>query len=61
MENPDKVVPPSQNLVLIAFRVDNSRDCAPFPVLDNLPLDPGHGSTIEVSVSKSLSAYTFLF
>ena len=59
MEDPDKVVPPSRNPVLIALRVDESGDRAPFTMLDNLALDPGYGSTIEAPVSR-LFGCTFL-
>ena len=54
VKDPDKVLPPSGNLVLVAFREDESGDYIPFALLDHLPLDPCHRPAIEASVSGSL-------
>ena len=51
VKDPDKVLPPSRNLVLIGFREEETGDYCSFPLLDHLPLDLCHGSTIEASVS----------
>ena len=55
MKNPDKILLPSRNLVLIALGEDESVDRVPFPSLAHLPLDRGHGTVIETSVSESPS------
>ena len=39
MKDPDKVIPPSSNLVLIALRVEDSGSHVPLAQLDDLPLD----------------------
>ena len=46
MEDPDKVLLPSRDLVLVAFGEDKSIDRIPFTLLDNPPLDCGHGSAV---------------
>ena len=47
MEDPNKILLPSGNLVLIALRMDGSRYLVPLTLLDDLPLDLSHRSTIE--------------
>ena len=48
MKDPHKVLLPSSNLVLIASGEDESVDRAPFTLLDDLPLDLGQSSAIEI-------------
>ena len=47
VKNPDKVLVPSSNLVLVAFGEDESVNGIPFTPLDDLPLDLGQSSAIE--------------
>jgi hypothetical protein len=54
MKDPDKVLLPSSDLVFIGFGEDESVERIPFTLLDDLPLDLGHGSAIKSSVSRSL-------
>jgi hypothetical protein len=46
VKDPDKFLIPTNNLVLIALREDESKKCASFAVLIDLPLHLGHGSAI---------------
>ena len=57
MKDPNKVLLPSCNLVLIALRVNESGGCIPFTLLDNLPLNLGHCSAIE-SIGKRITRRT---
>ena len=57
MKDPDKVIPPTGNLVLINLGAENSEDHVPFTLLDDIPLDLGHGAVIEASVIGSLSIH----
>ena len=50
----EQVTPPSHNLVLIALRVKNSGSHVPLTLLDDTPLDLGHGSGMKTSASGSL-------
>jgi hypothetical protein len=54
VKDPDKVLLPSCDLVLIAFGKDESIDRAPFTLLNHLPLHLGQCSAIKLSVSGSL-------
>jgi hypothetical protein len=54
VKDPDKVLLPSCDLVLIAFGKDESIDRAPFTLLDHLPLHLGQCSAIKLSVSGLL-------
>jgi hypothetical protein len=54
VKNPDKIVPPDRDLVLIVLRVEDSGDHVPVTLLDDLPLDLGDSSAIGKSVSESL-------
>jgi hypothetical protein len=58
MKDPDEVLLPSRNLVPIGFGEDESVERVPLALLDNLPLDLGHGSKIEPSVSRPLAAWS---
>ena len=49
----EKVTPPSYNLALIALRVKNSGSHVPLTLLDDTPLDLGHGSAMKTSTSGS--------
>ena len=53
MKDPDEIVPPNRNLVLIALRAEKSRDRIPFTVLDDFRLDLGHRSAIQALVRGS--------
>jgi hypothetical protein len=46
VENPDEVLFPCRNLLLIALREDESGHRIPFTLLDDLLLDPRQGSAI---------------
>ena len=50
VKNPDKVLLPTRNLVLITLRMDESGERIPFTLLNYLRLDLGHGSAIEAPV-----------
>jgi hypothetical protein len=54
VKNPDKVLLPSGNLVLIALCEDEPEYCTPFTPLRDLPLDPRQGSTVQTLVSGEL-------
>jgi hypothetical protein len=54
VKDPDKVLLPNCNLVLIGFGDDKSVDRVPFTLLDNPTLDLGQCSRIKSSVSGSL-------
>ena len=47
MQDPDKVLLPRSNFVLITFGEDESVDRIPFALPDDLPLDLCQGSAIE--------------
>ena len=47
VKNPEKILLPSSNLVLIAFGEHKSVEGVPFTLLDDLPLDLGQRSTID--------------
>ena len=51
MEDPDKILLPRGDLVLVALCKEESGDHVPFALLGALPLDLGYGTTIEASVS----------
>ena len=51
MKDPDEVLLPSRNLLLVALREDESHRCIPFTLLRDFLLDPCHGSAIKKSVS----------
>jgi hypothetical protein len=51
MKDPDEVLLPGSNLVLIAFGDDESVDRVPFTLLDDILLDLGQCSAIKSSVS----------
>ena len=57
LENPKKVLFPSRNLFLIALGKDEPKDCIPFTLFGDLPLDLHHGSVVDTSVSLSLSVW----
>jgi hypothetical protein len=57
LKDPDQVLPPSRNLVLVVLGEEESKNCIPFTPLDDLPLHLCKGSAIEKSVSVSLSVY----
>jgi hypothetical protein len=47
VKNPEEVLLPSRNLLLVAFCEDEPGHRISFTLLDDLPLDPRQGSTIE--------------
>jgi hypothetical protein len=53
MKEPDKVLLPSSNFILVVLREDESEDCILFALLADLPLHLSHGSAIDTSVSES--------
>ena len=54
-KNPDKILIPSSNFVLIAFGEEESVDGIPFTLLDDLPLDLGQSSATE-SISELVAS-----
>jgi hypothetical protein len=58
VKDPDKVLVPNSNLILIAFREDKTEDYIPFTSLADLPPHLGHGSETDTSVSGSLVVRT---
>lgn len=50
VKNPDKVLLPTGNLVLVTLREDKSGDCISLTLPDDLTLDLGHGSAIRISM-----------
>ena len=46
VKDPDELLLPSNNLVLVTLRKDEPEDCTPFALLIDPPLHPGHGATI---------------
>ena len=59
MKDPDKVVSPTDNLVLIDLGMEDPGGHIPFTLLCDFPLDVGDGSAIEISVSGSPDACIF--
>jgi hypothetical protein len=47
VKNPDKVLVPSRDPILVALHEDEPKDYIPFPLLIHLPLHLGHGSAIH--------------
>ena len=52
MKDPVEVQFPSPDRILIARRMDNSRDRVPLPLFDDLPLDLCHSPAIKSVVSE---------
>jgi hypothetical protein len=57
VKDPEEVISPNRNLILIALRVEDPEDHISVTLLDDLPLDLGNGSGFEVSAIESLSIY----
>ena len=55
MEDPDEVLFPSRDLVLVALSKDESQHCIPFTALDDLLLYLRHGSAIKTLASGLLT------
>ena len=49
MKDPIEVLPPSGDRILIVLRMEELRDWISFTLLNDLPLNLGHGSAIETS------------
>jgi hypothetical protein len=58
VKNPDKVLVPSCDLILVTLREDEPEDYIPFPLLIHLPLHLGHGSAIH-STSKWVTLHPY--
>ena len=56
MKNPDEVLLPSCDLLLVTLREDEPGHCIPFALLDDLLLNPPQRPVIETLVSGSLAA-----
>ena len=54
MKDLEKVTPPSNNLVLVALRVESPGGYVPLALLDDIPLDLGHCPAMKTSASGSL-------
>ena len=59
MKNPDKVLPPTRDLVLVALGEDESGDCTPLPLLGDSRLHLRYRSTIEASVRGPLGVCNY--
>jgi hypothetical protein len=55
VEDPDKVLVPTHNLVLIALRKDKPEDHIPVASFINIPLHLDHGSVIDTPVGCSVT------
>jgi hypothetical protein len=55
LKDPDQILLPARNLVLVVLSENESEGRAPFTPLDDLPLHLYQGPAIETSVSGSLS------
>jgi hypothetical protein len=60
VKDPDELLLPSGNLVLIALREKESGDRVAFTLLDDFPKDIRHGSAIETSNERIHPACTLL-
>ena len=58
VKDSDKVLLPTGDLILVALREDESEERVSFTLLDDLPLDPSQGTTINTSVSELLGEHT---
>jgi hypothetical protein len=47
MKNPDKILVPGSDHILVTLREDEPENYIPFPLLIHLPLHLGHGSAIH--------------
>jgi hypothetical protein len=54
VKDPDNVLLPSRDLVLIALREDESEYCMSLALLRNLSLDPRQGSTVQTLINGLL-------
>ena len=54
VKDPEKILPPNSNLVLIALGEDESVDRTPFTLFDDLFLHFPHRSAIKSPMSRSL-------
>ena len=52
VKDPNKVLLPGNDFVLVAFGEDESVERVPFTLLDDLPLDFGQSTVIETKVSR---------
>ena len=48
MKDPIEILPPTGDRILVVLRAEQSGDRISFTLLDNLALDLGHGSAIEI-------------
>jgi hypothetical protein len=60
VKDPDKVLLPGNNLVLIAFREDEPGECISFTLFRDLPLDSRQGSAIQTLVSGPFGVHRAL-
>lgn len=58
VQEPNKVMPPNENIGLVALRVEESGGKIPFTLLGDVPLYLSHSSEIKISVSGSLNVHT---
>jgi len=56
VKDPDEVQPPGGDRFLVVLCVENLRDCIPFAVLDDLPLDIRDSPGIMPKVNEVLKA-----
>jgi hypothetical protein len=51
LKDPDEVLPPNCNVLLVDFPVENPRGHVPFTLLGDFLLDRDHSSAIEISAN----------
>jgi len=56
MKDPDQVQPPGGDFFLVVLCVENLRDCVPFAVPDDFPLDIRDSPGIMPKVNEVLKA-----
>jgi len=56
MKDPDQVQPPGGDCFFVVLCVENSRDCIPFTLLDDVPLDTRDSPGIMPKVKEVLKA-----
>ena len=58
MKDPDEVLLPTKNRILIVLLVDEPRGHIPFSLLDGLLPDRGHSSAIGTLVSETIGIHS---
>ena len=58
VKDPEKVAPPSDNLVLIALRIESPRSYVPLALFDDIPLDLCYCPAIGTSASGRCALFS---